>query len=85
MQCSATLPMAPTTTSTSIPYDVWLHVAQFIPQYQLRDLYAVNSHLLDIAMNERYRSVELNLLNKSSMRKLIRLRSVIPRLTSIRF
>jgi hypothetical protein len=57
-----------------IPHDVWLCVAEFLPDSVLRDLFALNSVFLDLAINARYREATLvDLGNPATVRKLIRL------------
>lgn len=35
------------------PFEIWLHIAQFLPPDELQVLYTVNSALFNIAMDER--------------------------------
>lgn len=42
-----------------IPPEIWLNIAKYIPPRDLLNLISVNSVLLDIAMDERYKRVNL--------------------------
>lgn len=42
-----------------LPYDLWYQIAQFIPRRELRNLYSVNRTLYDIAMDERYKLINV--------------------------
>jgi hypothetical protein len=55
--------------------EVWLHIASFIPTESLRDLISVNTVFFDLAMDERYRDVEINFTSDET-RFLDRLRCV---------
>jgi hypothetical protein len=46
--------------TTEIPVDIWLLIAEFIPESTLRKLYAVNRVFFDIAMDLRYRKLEVS-------------------------
>ncbi|KAJ8515827.1 hypothetical protein ONZ45_g6815 [Pleurotus djamor] len=43
-----------------LPFDVWIHVAKFVPKADLQHLYSVNSAFLDAAFNIRYARVDLH-------------------------
>ncbi|KIM37756.1 hypothetical protein M413DRAFT_30682 [Hebeloma cylindrosporum] len=43
----------------SIPPEIWLKTAQFIPSNILQTLYSVNPVFLDIALNEKYSQISL--------------------------
>ena len=47
---------------SSIPPEIWLSVAQFIPSNVLRNLYSVNRVFLDLALNETYNDIDLAIL-----------------------
>ena len=58
-----------------IPDDIWFHIAQFLPDAVLVDLLAVNSTLLNIGLDVRYREVTVtDLVNSSLAKKLLRLK-----------
>lgn len=40
-----------------LPFDIWQHIALFIPHETLRTLFTVNSALFDISMEARYRAM----------------------------
>ena len=63
-------------SSTHIPYDVWEHIASFLPERRVMKLYTVNSALFHIAMNARYKHVELSAFDERKMRLLRRLQYV---------
>jgi hypothetical protein len=42
-----------------LPLDVWHHIISFIPTEQLRILYGVDRTLFNVAMNIRYKEVDL--------------------------
>ncbi|KAL0959272.1 hypothetical protein HGRIS_014543 [Hohenbuehelia grisea] len=42
-----------------VPHDIWLYIASFLPIRAVRNLYSVNSSFFDIAMDARYRQVDL--------------------------
>jgi hypothetical protein len=42
-----------------LPFDVWLHIASFIPAEQLRTLCEVDRTFFNLAMNIRYKEVVL--------------------------
>ncbi|KIJ08757.1 hypothetical protein PAXINDRAFT_18117 [Paxillus involutus ATCC 200175] len=43
----------------TIPPEIWLMTAQFIPPSILRNLYSVNPVFLDLALNDRYSDIQL--------------------------
>ncbi|CAA7267001.1 unnamed protein product [Cyclocybe aegerita] len=43
-------------STPDLPYDIWLHIASFLPLSQLKTLYPINSALLGIALDARYRT-----------------------------
>jgi hypothetical protein len=45
-------------TAVDLPFEVWLHIASFIPTDQLRRLYAVNRIFYAIAMTEKYKAID---------------------------
>jgi hypothetical protein len=42
-----------------LPFDVWLHIASFIPAEQLQTLYRVDRTFFDLAMDIRCKEVDL--------------------------
>lgn len=44
----------------SIPPEIWLRVAKFIPKEDLHDLLGVNSIFFNIAMDIRYREIMIS-------------------------
>lgn len=60
----------------NIPHDVWLYIAQFIPDSSLRDMFSVNRSLFDIAMNLRYGEVKFTKFGEELMFVLARLKCV---------
>jgi hypothetical protein len=57
-----------------IPRDIWLCIAEFLPDSVLRDLFDLNPVFLHFAISIRYREVTLgDLGNPVTVRKLIRL------------
>jgi hypothetical protein len=44
---------------TGIPHDIWLYIADFIPNGCLEDLLTLNSSFFNLAMTARYRKVTL--------------------------
>ncbi|KAK0499678.1 hypothetical protein EDD18DRAFT_1152153 [Armillaria luteobubalina] len=63
-------------TNNDIPYDIWECISTFIPESQLRKLFAVNRALYRAAMNARYRRVEFNEFNDHKMWLLERMRDL---------
>ena len=58
-----------------IPDDIWFHIAQFLPDAVLLRLLPVNSILLHIALDLRYREVTVtDLVSAELAKKLLRLR-----------
>ena len=43
----------------TLPPEIWVTTAQFIPSSILRNLYSVNPVFLQLALNERYSAVDL--------------------------
>ncbi|KAJ7089787.1 hypothetical protein B0H15DRAFT_907749 [Mycena belliarum] len=56
------------------PPEIWLQIADYLPPLDVADLYSVNSHWFDIAMNARYRQISFAFLNRTMLRDLTRLR-----------
>ncbi|KAF8653604.1 hypothetical protein AX16_003848 [Volvariella volvacea WC 439] len=50
-----------------LPVDVWLYIAQFLPQQDLKVMLAVNSLFYNIAMDARYRDVFLRERNEATI------------------
>jgi len=44
----------------TIPPELWMRTAQFIPSSVLRNLYSVNSVFLDLALNDKYNAIDLS-------------------------
>ncbi|TFK65118.1 hypothetical protein BDN72DRAFT_962730 [Pluteus cervinus] len=71
-----------------LPYDIWLHIARFLPAEHVRRLYCVNHAWYDIAMDERYRSVSFQYWSDpETQRNLRRLRepSIARRVRNLSF
>lgn len=63
----------------NFPPEIWLNVALFVCDDELRHLLGINSVFFDIAMNLRWKEVVLMTRNTSeAMHVLTRLSSVIP-------
>lgn len=45
-----------------VPYDVWRHIASFLPPVEVEQLYTLNRSLFNIAMDERYKATGFGLL-----------------------
>ncbi|KAF8159281.1 hypothetical protein B0H34DRAFT_655178 [Crassisporium funariophilum] len=58
----------------TIPHDIWLHIAQFVPALFLSDLISLNSAFFHIAMDCRYRQMSFAYLDNRMLRSLSRLR-----------
>ncbi|KAK7050920.1 hypothetical protein VNI00_005032 [Paramarasmius palmivorus] len=56
-----------------LPVELWLHIVEFLSPEALRKLLGVNSFFYNIAMNLRYRRVELQTLNPKTSKYLARL------------
>ena len=65
-----------------LPFDIWLHIASFLPSSQLRNLYTVNHALFEIAMDERYKEIRFD-FRSDSEEKLVR--TQVRRLRSVLF
>lgn len=59
---------------SQLPYDIWLHITRFIPPLEIGQLYAVNSSLFNIAMDQRYRQISFAYLSPKMIRTLVRLK-----------
>jgi hypothetical protein len=59
-----------------LPYDIWLEIVKFLPGDIVRRLFSVNRVLFEIAMDERYREVEIMTLDRRTLWILFRLRYV---------
>ena len=58
-----------------LPSDIWIHIAEFLPDDVLQRVFAVNSTLHHLALNARYRELTVNdLANPRLARKIRRLR-----------
>jgi hypothetical protein len=60
----------------SLPHNIWVHVAQYLPALFLRDLITVNRSFFEIAMDCRYRQLILAYMDSRMVKNLVRLRSV---------
>jgi hypothetical protein len=58
----------------TLPYEIWLHIATFIPPALLRNLYSVNRSFFDIAMNARYNEVQFVDFDAVMLKKFNRLK-----------
>jgi len=54
----------------TIPPEIWLRTAQFIPSSILRNLYSVNPVFLDLALNERYSDITLEMRGSAMLKRL---------------
>ncbi|KAG7091038.1 hypothetical protein E1B28_010098 [Marasmius oreades] len=61
----------------SLPQDIWLHIASFIPPLQLEDLYSVNHILFNLAMDQRYQQISLSYLTRKTVRIMERIRDPV--------
>ena len=43
-----------------LPYDIWFQITTYLPDDEVKLLYAVNQALFDIAMNLRYEEVMIS-------------------------
>ncbi len=59
---------------TQLPYDVWLHISQFLPEGIAEDLLGLNASMFQIGMTARYRTVTLSHFGRDTMKALDRLR-----------
>ncbi|KAJ7272615.1 hypothetical protein B0H12DRAFT_1177263 [Mycena haematopus] len=66
-----TVPCPP---SAPLPSEIWMQIAEYLPPQMVADLYSVNRHWFDIAMNARYHQVSFAFLNRAMLRDLDRLR-----------
>lgn len=60
----------------TLPHDVWLHIAHFIPPLLVQTLIGLNSTFFDLAMDYRYRQMSFAYLDNKMLRNLSRLKSV---------
>ncbi|ESK94660.1 hypothetical protein Moror_14296 [Moniliophthora roreri MCA 2997] len=56
-----------------LPVELWLHIVDFLSPEALKELLGVNSFFYNIAMNLRYKRVELQTLNTKTSKYLTRL------------
>ncbi|KAG6812048.1 hypothetical protein H0H92_004632 [Tricholoma furcatifolium] len=61
----------------SLPHEIWLHVAQFIPASVLEGLISVNSTFYDLAMDCRYRQMSFAFLDSRMERNVARLKDPV--------
>ena len=59
-----------------IPDDVWMHIAQFIPEDDLKTLFSVNRAFFHLSMNARYHTVVLRVMDLDTFKLVLRLQSV---------
>lgn len=45
-----------------LPPELWLHIASFLPQDMLLDMFSVNHTFYELSMNERYHHIEFTFL-----------------------
>lgn len=45
-------------TAQDLPFEIWLHIASFLPTDQLQRLCTVNRMLYGIAMSEKYKVID---------------------------
>jgi hypothetical protein len=53
-----------------VPLDIWFHVAQFLPDDVLRDLFSVNFAFFKISMDRHYRVVCVDMLSHRMLDRL---------------
>ncbi|KAG6865971.1 hypothetical protein C0991_009973 [Blastosporella zonata] len=58
-----------------LPVEIWLHIAKFLPDDTLRGLLVINGLFFDLAMDIRYREVELYDVTPNALKILSQLRS----------
>jgi len=61
-----------------IPRDIWLHIADFIPEPDLHGMITLNSTsvFFELGMEARYREVSISYLGDKIVRKRVRLMQV---------
>lgn len=58
----------------SLPPQVWVAIARFIPALCLKDMLSVNRFFFNLAMDYRYRQISFTYLNERMLWLLLRLR-----------
>ncbi|KAJ7280171.1 hypothetical protein C8J57DRAFT_120430 [Mycena rebaudengoi] len=48
-----------------VPFEIWLHITEFMPPAEVRSLYGVNHSLFEIAMDARYKVLDLEVYDSS--------------------
>jgi len=56
----------------TIPPEIWLRTAWFIPSSIRRNLYSVNPVFLDLALNDRYSDINLAICWTAATTKLLK-------------
>jgi len=56
----------------TIPPELWMRMAQFIPSSILQNLYSVNSVFLDLTLNDKYNAIDLSVHWTAMTTKLLR-------------
>ena len=74
---AAIIPRRHSSMSRVIPHEIWLHIAQFIPETSLQNLYTINRSFFEIAMNARYREVHFSNFDSAMFWKFHRLKYTI--------
>ncbi|KAG5647356.1 hypothetical protein DXG03_000424 [Asterophora parasitica] len=59
--------------ASSLPVEVWLHIAQFIPTNEIRSLLALNRLFYDLAMDARYEDINIDEVSQEAFNKVCRL------------
>jgi len=57
---------------TELPYEIWLLIVEYLPDYHIRRLYSVNKAFFSIALDLRYREVCLGILADRVVERTIR-------------
>lgn len=68
-----------------IPTEVLLHVSKYIPDDTLKEMLAVNRVFYDLAMNLRYGDMLIATRKISTLKHLVRLQYVPPRVLASRY
>lgn len=53
-------------TMPDIPYEIWMHVTQYLTLEEVKRLYPVNRSLFNIAMDERYKRGFVGVLSSAN-------------------
>ena len=54
----------------TLPPELWLMIAQFIPSSVLRNLYSVDPVFLDLALNDRYSDITVEECGSATLKHL---------------